>query len=102
MDSNSTVDSFVLGLNCAASTADNVSSVAPIAPSRAVIRKAATGERTRKRKIEKAVYSHIQAVRTLGRTKINTAEIADALSIPVSEVTAAIDGLKRKGVKVVA
>jgi predicted transcriptional regulator len=49
--------------------------------------------------IQNAVYAHIQAIRALGRKEINTAEIADALSLPVSEVNRAISALKRKGVK---
>ena len=56
--------------------------------------------RVTNRKIENAVYAHIQAVRTLGRTKIDTNEIAEALSIPVSQVNAALAALKHKGVKV--
>jgi hypothetical protein len=55
--------------------------------------------RSRQRKIERAVFSYIRAVRTLGRTKTNTAEVADALSLPVREVNLAIKALKTKGVK---
>jgi predicted transcriptional regulator len=47
-----------------------------------------------------AVYSHIQAVRTLGRDGINTREIASALSLPVSEVDRAVKMLDDKGVKI--
>lgn len=54
----------------------------------------------KKHKLENAVYAHIQAVRALGRKKINTIEIANALSIPVPEVNRVIDALKKKGVKV--
>jgi hypothetical protein len=50
-------------------------------------------------KIERAVYSHIQAVRTLGRTKINTSDIADALSLNVSDVNRAVTKLRAKGVR---
>jgi predicted transcriptional regulator len=50
--------------------------------------------------IENAIYAHIQAIRSLGRTAINTAEIAEALSLPVSTVNRAISALKKKGVKV--
>ena len=49
--------------------------------------------------IQNAVYAHIQAIRALGRKEINTVEIADALSLPVSEVNRAISSLKKKGVK---
>jgi hypothetical protein len=47
-----------------------------------------------------AVYSHIQAMRSLGRKTINTAEIAKALSLNVNEVDRAIVEMKGKGVKV--
>lgn len=58
--------------------------------------------KTRVRKnVENAIYSHIQAIRALGRTDINTTEIADALSLPVYIVNEAISSLERKGVKVV-
>jgi DNA-binding MarR family transcriptional regulator len=49
--------------------------------------------------IQNAVYAHIRAIRALGRTEINTSEIADALSLPVAEVNRAISSLKKKGVK---
>ena len=50
--------------------------------------------------IESAVFSHIQAVRTLGRSEINTAEIAQALSLPQELVIAAVARLRGKGVRV--
>jgi hypothetical protein len=54
---------------------------------------------THDKKIERAVYSHIRAIRALGRTRINTSDIADALSLKVSEVNSAVAKLKRKGVR---
>jgi hypothetical protein len=50
--------------------------------------------------VENAVYAHIQAMRTLGRTKINTSDIATALGLPVAEVDKTIAALRKKGVKV--
>ena len=50
--------------------------------------------------IEKAVYAHIRAVRALGKKTVNTAEIAEALSLSLQEVHGALAALKRKGVKV--
>jgi len=50
--------------------------------------------------IESAVYSHIQAVRALGREEINTSEIAQALSLPQELVIAAVARLRDKGVRV--
>jgi DNA-binding MarR family transcriptional regulator len=50
--------------------------------------------------IESAVYAHIQAVRALGKTHINTAEIAEALGLPLSAVARTITALRQKGVKV--
>jgi uncharacterized membrane protein len=50
--------------------------------------------------IERAVYAHIRAMRTLGKKTINTAEIAEALSLSLGEVHGALGALKKKGVKV--
>ena len=50
--------------------------------------------------IEKAVYAHIRAVRALGKKTVNTAEIAEALSLSLEEVHGVLAALKRKGVKV--
>jgi hypothetical protein len=55
--------------------------------------------RVKTRKLENAVYAYIRALRALGRTQINTAEIADALSVPVNEVHNVVFSLRKKGVK---
>jgi hypothetical protein len=52
-----------------------------------------------KKKLRLAILAHIKAIRTLGRTKINTQEIADALSISVQEVNDALEALKKHGVR---
>jgi hypothetical protein len=49
--------------------------------------------------IENAIYAYIRAIRALGRDKINTIDIAEALSLPVSEVNRAVSALEKKGVK---
>src|SRR5882672_7103530 len=36
------------------------------------------------RQIEAAVYAHLRAMRALGETKVETAKIAESLSLPVS------------------
>jgi hypothetical protein len=54
----------------------------------------------RRKALEAAVYLHIRAIRTMGRTSINTAEIADALAVSLDDVQRAISALKDKGVKV--
>ena len=59
-----------------------------------------TGTGAFSKKVEAAVYSHIRAVRGLGRTTINTAEIAAALNLPRVIVEQAITGLAKKGVKI--
>lgn len=46
-----------------------------------------------------AVYSHIRAVRALGRETINTNEIAKALSLPPRDVERAVAALTTKGVR---
>jgi hypothetical protein len=51
------------------------------------------------KKIENAVYAHIQAVRALGRTQIEPQEIARALGLSVPQVLSTIQALKQKGVK---
>jgi biotin operon repressor len=49
---------------------------------------------------ENAVYAHIQALRSLGRETINTADIAVALGLSVEAVNRAAAALKSRGVKV--
>lgn len=51
--------------------------------------------------VQNAVYAHIKAVRTLGRTTINVSEIARSLALPIKDVTRAVSALRSKGVKVV-
>ena len=52
--------------------------------------------------IESAVYAHIQAVRALGRTKVNTVEIAKSLGLSLAVVDKTLKSLKEKGVRVIA
>lgn len=77
------------------STATSVSSDIQTVPAR--------GQRTRRRKqdIESAIYSHVRALRALGRTRVNTAEIAKALDLPIHVVDEIVAKLTRKGVKIV-
>lgn len=49
--------------------------------------------------VQNAVYAYIRAIRALGRTQINTTEIAEALSLSVAEVNHAISSLKKNGVR---
>jgi hypothetical protein len=49
--------------------------------------------------VENAVYAYIRAIRALGRTKITTGEVADALSLSAAEVNNALSSLRKKGVK---
>jgi hypothetical protein len=48
---------------------------------------------------ENAIYAYIRAIRALGRTNVNTLDIADALSLTPAEVNRALSSLKKKGVK---
>lgn len=50
--------------------------------------------------VEKAVYGYLKAVRALGRTGVNTIEIANALALDLAAVERSIEALKKKGVKV--
>ena len=52
-----------------------------------------------KKQLQLAILTHIQAIRALGRTEINTQEIADALCIYVQEVNDALEVLKKQGVR---
>jgi len=49
--------------------------------------------------VESAVYAYMRAVRSLGRTKITTAEVADALSLSIRDVNSALSSLKKRGVR---
>ena len=51
-------------------------------------------------KVEGAVYAYIRAVRALGRTRTNTADIALALGLSRKTVERTIVRLNEKGVKV--
>jgi DNA invertase Pin-like site-specific DNA recombinase len=46
-----------------------------------------------------AVRSYLVAMRALGRTKINTSEVADALALPVAEVDCIVSFLGKKGME---
>ena len=65
---------------------------------RVVVAKVEKDREQELRRIETAVFSHIKAIRALGKTSVNTAEIADALSISLQDVDRAVTGLKQKGV----
>jgi hypothetical protein len=47
-----------------------------------------------------AVYAHIQALRALGRTGVDTSEVASALGLSTTEVNSIVADLGTKGVKV--
>jgi hypothetical protein len=49
--------------------------------------------------IRNAVYQHIRAMRSLGRTTANTAEIAKALGVSVHAVEVAAAELRGRGVR---
>lgn len=49
--------------------------------------------------IERAVFGYIRAMRALGHTKINTTTIADALSLPITEVNRVVARLQERGVR---
>jgi len=52
------------------------------------------------KKLEDAVYTYIRAIRRLGHTQLDTAQIADALNQNVREINAAVARLSSKGVKI--
>lgn len=51
------------------------------------------------KKIETAVYTYIRALRSLGKTQVNSAEIARALGVPVSNVDRVLPKLTEKGIR---
>lgn len=51
------------------------------------------------RNVESAVFAHIQALRALGKTKVNTADIAKALGLRTDLVDRTVSELRNKGVK---
>lgn len=48
--------------------------------------------------LENAVFGYLQSIRALGRTSINSTEIADALSISVADVDGAVARLRDRGI----
>lgn len=50
--------------------------------------------------VEKAIFAHIRAMRTLGHKTVNTRDVARALDLPLAMVDGAIAGLNAKGVRV--
>lgn len=55
----------------------------------------------RARDVAGAVYSHLQAVRSLGREQVTADEIAQALGLPQNVVLDAVARLGTKGVRVI-
>jgi biotin operon repressor len=51
--------------------------------------------------VESAVYSHIQAIRALGVTRVDSTQIAKALGLPKRIVDKVIPSLLDKGVRVI-
>jgi len=88
MTTTSTVSRLVLSSN---STAGGQFQVSGIARSRRKPRA--------KGVVENAVYGYLQAIRALGKTTLNTVEVAAALSLSVADVNKAVMSLSKKGVK---
>lgn len=61
--------------------------------------KGAVQEGVKAKAARKAVYAHIQALRSLGKTRVNTREIAEALGLSRSIVEQAVVQLRDEGVK---
>jgi hypothetical protein len=54
---------------------------------------------TQGRAVREAVFAYIKALRALGKTRVNTREIADALDLPRTLVEQAVTRLRDEGVK---
>lgn len=55
----------------------------------------------KQKETEAAVYGHIKAMRVLGHIRINSVDIARALSLPISDVEEAMRKLGDKGVRII-
>jgi hypothetical protein len=99
---NNTITSAEMLLVGAPSTVGSVEGTpdTTIAP-RKPLRRRTTIDRAMRIRMERAIYSHIRAMRALGRTRIDTREIAKALGLSTVQVVSAIGSLKRKGVRVI-
>lgn len=53
------------------------------------------------KRVENAVYSHVRALKSLRHEYVSTKQIADSLSLSISQVRTAIKSLERKGVKLI-
>ena len=83
---------YVTGSIASSSGSSSTSSFVEVSPSPAL-------PAASKKQLQRAIYAHIQAVRALGRTEIQTQEIADALCISVQEVNDVLEVLKKQGVR---
>lgn len=63
------------------------------------VKDAAPRSHSNRKPLEDAVYGYIRAVRALGRTSVNTTEIASALGLPLGAVESALSALRDRGVK---
>jgi hypothetical protein len=77
----------------------NTTTLIPYTAPDHVTRRRAKIARVASQNVEAAVYSYIQAMRALGKTKISAADIATALSVPIKAVERAGSNLGPKGVK---
>jgi hypothetical protein len=50
--------------------------------------------------VQSAVYAHVRALRALGKTRVNSADIARSLGLSVREVEIAMVDLRDRGIKV--
>lgn len=65
----------------------------------AVPRRVSKSKKRDRKDLVAAVYAYIKAVRALGRTIVNSKEIANALDVSVKDVEQAAKQLKERGVK---
>jgi predicted Rossmann fold nucleotide-binding protein DprA/Smf involved in DNA uptake len=49
--------------------------------------------------VQSAVYAHVRALRALGKTTVNSADIARSLGLSIREVESALIRLEKKGIK---
>ena len=79
--SNSTADSYFVDRGSTSGSFNKRETITDVSSHRVSIERLKQTAARKSISVENAVYGHIRALRALGRTEVNTAEIAEALSL---------------------
>jgi hypothetical protein len=99
--SSATADSYFVDIGSTSGSFNKSETITDVSTQRVSIEQLKQSATRKSHSIENAVYGHIRALRALGRKRINTDEIADALSLPMADVNQAIAVLRNRGVKLI-